>query len=87
MFKVQGRADEHANYLQGYFLAAYLYMTIVFVLPLAAGVLALALDLPVSVDEAYGGLILPASAYVIMGKSGEGSRGAAEAPASSAGRC
>ena len=55
---------------QGYFLAAYLYMTIVFVLPLAAGVLALALDLPVSIDEAYGGLILPASAYVIMGKSG-----------------
>ena len=45
-------------------------MTIVFVLPLAAGVLALALELKVSVDEAYGGLILQNSASVIMGKSG-----------------
>ncbi len=56
--------------MQGYFLASYLYMTIVFVLPLAAGCFALALDLPVSVDEAFEGLVLPASAYVIMGKSG-----------------
>ena len=55
---------------QGYFLASYLYMSITFVLPLSAGVIALALDLPVSVDEAFEGLVLPASAYVVMGKSG-----------------
>ena len=58
--------------MQGYFLASYLYMSIVFVLPLAAGCFALAMDLPVSVDEAFEGLVLPASAYVIMGKSGKG---------------
>ena len=55
---------------QGYFLAAFLYMLIVFVLPLSLGLYALALNLPVSVDEAYAGLIMPASAFVIMGKSG-----------------
>ena len=68
--EAQGRVEPWRARPQGYFLAAYLYMTIVFVLPLAAGVFALATDLPVSVDEAYEGLILPASAYVIMGKSG-----------------
>ena len=69
--KVTTCADGLSCSQQGYFLAAYLYMTIVFVLPLAAGVFARATDLPVSVDEAYAGLILPASAYVIMGKSGK----------------
>ena len=55
---------------QGYFLAAFLYMSIVFVLPLSLGLYALALNLPVSIDEAYAGLIMPASAIVMMGKSG-----------------
>ena len=64
-----GASAAHAN-LQGYFLASYLYMSITFVLPLSAGVIALALDLPVSVDEAFEGLVLPASVYVVMGKSG-----------------
>ena len=45
-------------------------MSIVFVLPLSLGLYALALDLPVSIDEAYAGLIMPASAFVMMGKSG-----------------
>ena len=63
-------ADGASAAPQGYFLASYLYMSITFALPLSAGVIALALDLPVSVDEAYEGLVLPASAYVIMGKPG-----------------
>lgn len=45
-------------------------MGIVFCLPLAPGLFALAVDLPVNLDEAYAGLVLPASAYVLMGKSG-----------------
>lgn len=64
-------ADPLFGCSQGYFLAAFLYMSIVFVLPLSLGLYAVALNLPVSIDEAYGGLIMPASAFVMMGKSGE----------------
>jgi hypothetical protein len=42
----------------------------VFSLPAALGVAALALDLPVSVNEALGGLVFPATAYVLDGKAG-----------------
>ena len=45
-------------------------MGIVFCLPLAPGLFALAVDLPVNLNEAYAGLVLPASAYVLMGKAG-----------------
>ena len=55
---------------QGYFLAAFLFLGIVFSLPLCLGVFALALDLPVNTNEALAGLIMPASAYVLMGKGG-----------------
>lgn len=56
--------------MQGYILASYLYMTIVFVLPLSLGLFTVALNLPVNIDEAFSGLIMPASAYVLLGKSG-----------------
>ena len=46
-------------------------MSIVFVLPLSLGLYAVALNLPVSVDEAFAGLIMPASAVVMLGKSGQ----------------
>lgn len=57
--------------LQGYFLASFLYLGIVFSLPVCMGLATLAFDLPVSNDEALGGLVLPAAAYVILGKAGE----------------
>ena len=57
--------------LQGYFLAAFLFLGIVFSLPVCMGMASLALDLPVSVNEALEGLVFPATAYVILGKSGE----------------
>lgn len=56
--------------MQGYFLAALLFLGIVFSLPMSLGMFALALDLPVNVDEALAGLVMPASAYVLLGKSG-----------------
>jgi hypothetical protein len=59
--------------LQGYFLAAFLYLGIVFSLPVCMGMASLALDLPVSVNEALEGLVFPATAYVILGKAGEAS--------------
>lgn len=55
---------------QGYFLGAFLFLGIVFALPVALGSAALALDLPVSNDEALGGLVFPAAAYVLDGKAG-----------------
>jgi hypothetical protein len=55
---------------QGYFLAAFLFLGIVFALPVALGTAALALDLPLSTDEALGGLVFPATAYVLVGKAG-----------------
>ena len=61
--------------LQGYFLASFLYLGIVFSLPVCMGLATLAFDLPVSNDEALGGLVLPAAAYVILGKAGEPSSG------------
>ena len=56
--------------LQGYFMGAWMYVGIVFTLPLGLGVYALALDLPVSNNEALEGLVMPASAYVLLGKGG-----------------
>lgn len=56
--------------LQGYFLGAFLFLGIVFALPVALGSAALALNLPLSTDEALGGLVMPAAAYVLIGKSG-----------------
>jgi hypothetical protein len=47
-----------------------LYLGIVFSLPIGLGVLALALDLPVNVNEALAGLVMPASAFVLLGKAG-----------------
>ena len=55
---------------QGFIMANVIFMGIVFCLPLAPGLFALAVDLPVNLTEAYAGLVLPASAYVLMGKSG-----------------
>jgi hypothetical protein len=55
---------------QGFILANVIFMGIVFCLPLAPGLFALAVDLPLTLDEAYAGLVLPASAYVLMGKAG-----------------
>lgn len=57
--------------VQGYFLGAWMYLGIIFTLPLGLGVLALALDLPLSTNEALEGLVMPASAYVLLGKGGE----------------
>ena len=57
--------------VQGYFMGAWMYLGIVFTLPLGLGVYALALDLPVSNDEALEGLVMPASAYVLLGKGGD----------------
>ena len=57
--------------LQGYFLASFLYLGIVFSLPVCMGLATLAFDLPVSNDEALGGLVLPAAAYTVLGKGGE----------------
>jgi hypothetical protein len=51
-------------------LASFLFLGIVFALPVALGSAALALDLPVSTDEALGGLVMPAAAYVLIGKAG-----------------
>ncbi|KAK9904775.1 hypothetical protein WJX75_002276 [Coccomyxa subellipsoidea] len=56
--------------VKGYFLASFLFLGIVFALPVALGSAALALDLPVSTDEALGGLVMPAAAYVLIGKAG-----------------
>ena len=56
--------------VQGYFLGAWMYLGIIFTLPLGLGVLALALDLPLSTNEALEGLVMPASAYVLLGKGG-----------------
>ena len=56
--------------MQGYFLAAFLFLGIVFSLPMSLGMYALALNLPVNVNEALAGLIMPASAYVLLGKTG-----------------
>ena len=56
--------------LQGYFLAAFLFLAIVFSLPIGLGVYALALDLPVNTNEALAGLVMPASAFVLLGKAG-----------------
>ena len=57
--------------VQGYFMGAWMYLGIVFTLPLGLGVYALALDLPVSTDEALEGLVMPAAAYVLLGKGGD----------------
>lgn len=61
----------HDPPLQGYFMGAWMYLGIVFTLPLGLGVYALALDLPVNTDEALQGLVMPASAYVLLGKGGD----------------
>ena len=83
--------------MQGYAIGSYLYLGIVFSLPMVCklpfgltvippllararaasmgvrqGIAlgGLALDLPISLDEVYNDLVLPASASVIMGKAG-----------------
>ncbi|KAK9909531.1 hypothetical protein WJX75_003728 [Coccomyxa subellipsoidea] len=55
---------------KGYFLASFLFLAIVFALPICLGLGALALDLPLSVGEALSGLVMPASAYVLIGPAG-----------------
>ena len=67
---IPGSAADQTCIVQGYFLAALLFLGIVFSLPMSLGMYALALDLPVNVNEALAGLIMPASAYVLLGKSG-----------------
>ena len=57
--------------LQGYLLGSYMYLSIVFIVPLSLGVVAVALDLPLNTDEALEGLVMPASAYVLLGKGGQ----------------
>ena len=57
--------------LQGYFMGAWMYLGIVFIIPLSLGVFALVTDLPISNDEALQGLVMPASAYVLLGKGGK----------------
>ena len=47
-----------------------MYLSIVFVVPLSLGVVAVALDLPLNTNEALEGLVMPASAYVLLGKGG-----------------
>ena len=61
----------HKYPVQGYFMGAWMYLGIVFTLPLGLGVYALALDLPVNTTEALQGLVMPASAYVLLGKGGD----------------
>ena len=48
-----------------------MYLSIVFVVPLSLGVVAVALDLPLNTNEALEGLVMPASAYVLLGKGGQ----------------
>ncbi|CAK0787648.1 hypothetical protein CVIRNUC_010870 [Coccomyxa viridis] len=55
---------------RGYFLASFLFMAIVFSLPICLGLSALALDLPLSQTEALEGLVAPASAFVLLGQAG-----------------
>ena len=57
--------------LKGYFMGAWMYLGIVFIIPLSLGVFAIVTDLPISTDEALQGLVMPASAYVLLGKGGE----------------
>ena len=57
--------------LQGYLLGSYMYLSIVFIVPLSLGVVAVALDLPLNNTEALEGLVMPASAYVLLGKGGQ----------------
>ena len=52
-------------------MGAWMYLGIVFIIPLSLGVFALVTDLPISTDEALQGLVMPASAYVLLGKGGE----------------
>ena len=66
-----GSRVSQGHAVQGYFMGAWMYLGIVFTLPLGLGVYALALDLPVSTDEALQGLVMPASAYVLLGKGGD----------------
>ncbi|KAK9809017.1 hypothetical protein WJX72_007974 [[Myrmecia] bisecta] len=63
-------AASPTNAVKGYALASYIYFAIVFCLPLSMGLAALALNLPVNVDEALAGLVLPAAADAIIGKAG-----------------
>ncbi|KAK9816495.1 hypothetical protein WJX72_001008 [[Myrmecia] bisecta] len=56
--------------VKGYFLGAFLFLAIVFALPACLGLAAVALSLPVSLTEALNGLVMPASAYVLLGKAG-----------------
>ena len=51
-------------------MGAWMYLGIVFIIPLSLGVFALVTDLPISTDEALQGLVMPASAYVLLGKGG-----------------
>ena len=64
---IAGKASSTAK---GYLLGSFLFMPTTFILPLSAGIFAVATDLPVSLDEAFEGLILPASLYTLMGKGG-----------------
>lgn len=67
--------------LQGYLLGSYMYLSIVFIVPLSLGVVAVALDLPLNNTEALEGLVMPASAYVLLGKGGQHSHCMAPPPA------
>ena len=52
-------------------MGAWMYLGIVFIIPLSLGGFAIVTDLPISNDEALQGLVMPASAYVLLGKGGE----------------
>ena len=52
-------------------MGAWMYLGIVFIIPLSLGVFAIVTDLPISTDEALQGLVMPAAAYVLLGKGGE----------------
>ena len=51
-------------------MGAWMYLGIVFIIPLSLGVFAIVTDLPISTDEALQGLVMPAAAYVLLGKGG-----------------
>ncbi|DBA67694.1 TPA: urea active transporter, variant 2 [Trebouxia sp. C0005] len=56
--------------VKGYMVGTVLYFAIVYSLPISMGLAAVALDLPLSGDEASNGLVLPAVAIVYFGKAG-----------------
>eukprot|EP00891_Asterochloris_glomerata_P002745 jgi/Astpho2/2745/Aster-00924 len=56
--------------VKGYFLGAFLFLAIIYCLPICLGTLALTLDIPITTEDALSGLVMPAAADVILGKAG-----------------